>query len=124
MTQHNSNPAVLSEPRTFPTTKPSRELVKLGTGILIVASFTVPVFRSGGRTGLTFWQWIINHTIWGPPVEYVPEEDYMRELEGVKLLARDNGSGDGYSLPSAVHMRSSDLLTGREKYAVRRGQNG
>ena len=94
--------------------------MKLGIGTLIVASFTVPVFRSGGRTELTFWQWIINHTIWGPPVEYVPEEDYMRELEGVESLS----SGNGYSLPSAVHMRSSDLLTGREKYAVRRGQNG
>lgn len=49
---------------------------------LVVESFTLPVFRSGGRTGLTFWGWIFNHTIFGPPVEYVPEEDYMAELYG------------------------------------------
>lgn len=47
---------------------------------LIVESCTLPVFRSGGRKGLTFWGWVFNHTIWGPPVEYVPEEDYTREL--------------------------------------------
>lgn len=47
---------------------------------LIVESLTLPIFRSGGRTGLTYWEWIYNHTIWGPPVEYVPEEDYVREL--------------------------------------------
>ena len=46
----------------------------------VVAAFTMPVFRSGGRTGLTFFGWIKNHTIWGDPVEYVPEEDYAAEL--------------------------------------------
>jgi hypothetical protein len=43
-------------------------------GVLAVAAFTVPIFRSGGKSGLTFWGFIINHTIWGSPVEYVPEE--------------------------------------------------
>ncbi len=47
---------------------------------LVVSSFTLPIFRSGGRTGLTFWSWVKNHSIWGPPVEYVPKEDYAREL--------------------------------------------
>lgn len=47
---------------------------------LIVSSFTIPIFRSGGRTGLTFWSWVKNHSIWGPPVEYVPKEDYAREM--------------------------------------------
>lgn len=46
-----------------------------------IGSLTWPLFRSGGRTELTFWQWVFNHTIWGPPVEYVPEESYARELE-------------------------------------------
>lgn len=55
----------------------------LGAAALGIGVFAVPIFRSGGRTGLTFVGWIINHTIWGPPVEYVPEEDYSRELEGV-----------------------------------------
>ena len=61
-------------------TKPNPQLLKkVGLGLLVL-SFTVPIFRSGGRTGLTFWGWIINHTIYGPPVEYVPEEDYLAEL--------------------------------------------
>ena len=53
----------------------------LGITLLVVESFTLPIFRSGGRTGLSFWGWVKNHTIWGPPVEYVPEEDYMAELQ-------------------------------------------
>lgn len=59
-----------------------RAAPKLFTTLLVVESFTLPIFRSGGRTDLTFWGWIVNHTIFGPPVEYVPEEDYARELEG------------------------------------------
>lgn len=55
-------------------------------GTLIVLSFTLPIFRSGGRTGLTFWGWIFNHSIFGPPVEYVPFEDYARELEEIKVI--------------------------------------
>jgi len=56
---------------------------RLFLGLVAVESFTLPIFRSGGRTGLSFWGWVANHTIFGPPVEYVPEEDYSRELEGV-----------------------------------------
>lgn len=52
----------------------------LGVTLLIVESYTLPIFRSGGRTGLSFWGWVKNHSIWGPPVEYVPEEDYMAEI--------------------------------------------
>ncbi len=48
--------------------------------ILLVASFAIPVFRSGKRENLNFWEWIFNHTIWGPPVEYLPEENYELEL--------------------------------------------
>lgn len=60
-----------------------RVLPRLALGIVAVESFTLPIFRSGGRTELSFWQWIWNHTIFGPPVEYVPAEDYARELQGV-----------------------------------------
>jgi len=56
---------------------------RLLLGLLAVESFTLPIFRSGGRTGLSFWGWVKNHTIFGPPVEYVPVEDYARELQGV-----------------------------------------
>jgi len=66
--------------RTNSLTKLNPQLLKkVGLGLLVL-SFTLPIFRSGGRTGLTFWGWIINHTIYGPPVEYVPEEDYMAEV--------------------------------------------
>lgn len=60
-------------------------LKKVAIGALVIGAFAVPVFRSGGRTGLTFVGWVVNHTIFGPPVEYVPEEDYTRELEGVEM---------------------------------------
>jgi hypothetical protein len=60
---------------------------KLLTAFVAVESFTLPVFRSGGRTHLTFWGWLFNHTIFGPPVEYVPEEDYIAELEAFSKLS-------------------------------------
>ena len=60
-------------------------LPRLLIGLVAVESFTLPIFRSGGRTGLSFWQWVYNHTIFGPPVEYVPQEDYAREFEGTTL---------------------------------------
>ena len=51
----------------------------LGVWLLVIA-FTWPVFRSGGRSGLTMFDWIREHSIWGSPVQYVPAEDYMAEL--------------------------------------------
>ncbi len=47
--------------------------------LALIASF-IPVWRSGNRGGLTFWGFILNHTVFGPPVEYVPEEDYITAL--------------------------------------------
>jgi len=55
---------------------------KLLLGLVAVESFALPIFRSGGRTNLSFWQWVVNHTVFGPAVEYIPVEDYSRELEG------------------------------------------
>ena len=55
--------------------------------VLAIASF-LPVWRSGGRENLTFWGWVINHTIFGPPIEYVPLEQYEEELKGCKLICR------------------------------------
>lgn len=49
--------------------------------VAVVSALTVPVFRSGGRRNLTFLGWIVNHTIYGPRVEYVPEEDYAAEFK-------------------------------------------
>ncbi len=56
---------------------------RLFLGLLAVESVTLPLFRSGGRTGLSFWQWVVNHSVFGPPIEYVPSESYSRELEGI-----------------------------------------
>lgn len=43
--------------------------------LLLVFSF-LPVFRCGLRDHINFWVWIKEHTIWGHPVEYIPEEYY------------------------------------------------
>jgi hypothetical protein len=51
------------------------------------ASF-LPVWRSGGRENLNFWEFIINHTIFGPPVEYIPEEFYLTELSPASITRR------------------------------------
>ncbi|MBU0598982.1 hypothetical protein KKF61_08430 [Patescibacteria group bacterium] len=51
-----------------------------GTIVILGAASLVPVWRSGGRKNMTFWGWIWNHTVFGPRVEYVPEEDYTAEL--------------------------------------------
>ena len=56
--------------------------------VLIGVLTLLPVWRSGGREHLNFWGWILNHTIFGPPVEYVPEEDYKAELEGSGICRR------------------------------------
>jgi len=55
------------------------EQTKRGVALVVVASL-LPVWRSGGRENLTFWGWVWNHTIFGPKVEYVPEEDYKAEV--------------------------------------------
>lgn len=43
----------------------------------LVLAFTLRIFRSGLQDKLTLWGWIFNHTIYGPPLEYIPKEDYM-----------------------------------------------
>jgi hypothetical protein len=44
--------------------------------LLILGLTFLPVFKSGGKLGLNFWQWIYNHMIFSGKPEYVPEEDY------------------------------------------------
>lgn len=61
--------------------------MKKGGLIFLGAASLLPIWRSGGRGNLTFWGWVWNHTIFGPPVEYVPEEDYEAEL-GVGINGR------------------------------------
>lgn len=58
--------------------------------LLVAAAVSfLPIFRSGGREGLNFWSWIWNHTIWGPDVEYIPEEDYAKQIEEYAKLQDD-----------------------------------
>ena len=46
-------------------------------GIILVTAFSfLPIFRSGLRKNLSFWEMVWNHTIFGPFPEYIPEEDY------------------------------------------------
>lgn len=50
-------------------------------------ALTIPVFRSGGKTNLTFFGWLRNHTIFAPAgPEYVPRESYMEEMQGIKCV--------------------------------------
>ena len=51
--------------------------------LLLIAFFTIPIFRSGGRSNLTGFQWLKEHTVFGSPIQYVPSEDYARELENI-----------------------------------------
>ena len=46
--------------------------------VILSASFVLPIFKSGGKRGLNFWEWLINHTIWAEKTEpeYIPREDY------------------------------------------------
>lgn len=107
MTQPSSPRIALSAILTFLMTKPGKEHILLGLrqrramgrthpgiekgalkwvfgGLLLAEAFTLPVFRSGGKTGLSFIGWLRNHTIFGDPgPEYVPEEDYAREFQGM-----------------------------------------
>ena len=50
--------------------------------LLLVLISLIPFWRSGRRGRMNFWGFLMNHTIWGPPTEYVPEEDYEKALEG------------------------------------------
>jgi hypothetical protein len=44
----------------------------------VVIAFTLPIFRSGLKTNLTFFEFVKNHTIFaGNKIpEYIPREDY------------------------------------------------
>lgn len=53
------------------------EISKDALVLVLIASFAIPIFKSGGKRGLNFWEWLLNHTIWAPKgLEYIPEEDY------------------------------------------------
>ena len=43
--------------------------------LALVISF-LPIFRGGLRENINFWEFLKEHTIYGSPVEYIPEEEY------------------------------------------------
>lgn len=51
----------------------NKEIALMG----FVALSLVPIWRSGLRQNMNLWEWIINHTVFGPPSEYIPEEYYL-----------------------------------------------
>jgi len=59
-------------------------VVFLGLGVL----GSMPVWSCGLRKRLTLWEFVLDHTVFGPDPEYVPEELYTQPLtegEFVKL---------------------------------------
>lgn len=48
---------------------------KVSIGLL--AFSLLPIWTSGLREKMTLWEWIINHTTFGAPSEYIPEEYYL-----------------------------------------------
>ena len=57
---------------------------------IFALSISWKIFRCGGRTNLTCLGWVVEHSVFGSPVQYVPEENYARELEGTYLDEEDN----------------------------------
>ena len=47
---------------------------------VVALAFSSPIFRSGLKSDLTLIEFIVNHTVFGDPVEFIPKEDYMQEL--------------------------------------------
>ena len=61
-----------------------------GTVLVILAGLAlVPVWRCGIRENLSFYEFVLEHTIWGHEVEYIPEELLTRgETEGIYMEIR------------------------------------
>ena len=80
-----------------PLSKDSKYLVDItgknwATALVWIFALSISwkIFRCGGRTNLTCLGWIVEHSVFGSPVQYVPEENYSRELEGTYLDAEGN----------------------------------
>ena len=56
---------------------PGKLVISRDLAVLVLVASFVPVWRCGLRSDLNFWQWWQEHTIFGHPVEYIPEEEYQ-----------------------------------------------
>ncbi len=59
---------------------PNKLGISKDVAFLLVAASFLPVWRSGLRDDMNFWQFVLNHTVWGDKVEYIPEEYYGEDL--------------------------------------------
>lgn len=57
---------------------------------IVALSISWKIFRCGGRTELTALDWLVEHSVFGSPIQYVPEESYMKELEGTWIDEQGN----------------------------------
>jgi len=87
---------------------------KLALAAATVAAFTVPIFSSGLKRDLTFTQWILNHTKWGPVPMYIPREmvitqglDYGPDEFGIRHVVA-NGQ-DQYRAMKRLNYEEYDL---------------
>ena len=51
----------------------------------IAALGLIPIWRSGEKDHLTFYQFVKSHTIWGSFPQYIPVETLSEELTGEEL---------------------------------------
>lgn len=53
--------------------------VKINSSVLIALGLAtlLPVWRSGIKGNLNFWQFIHNHTVWSNVPQYIPEENFQ-----------------------------------------------
>ena len=67
-----------------PTVKHSRYFTvsKVTIVWIVVLAFTLPIFRSGLKTNLSFVEWLRNHTVFGDAVQFIPKEDYDSAFRG------------------------------------------
>lgn len=62
-----------------------------GKLIFLAALGLLPIWRSGAKGGLTFYGWVINHTVFGDFPEYIPREQYDTGFCGPTYVEADNG---------------------------------
>ena len=71
----------MSRKRYLSVRRPTKHYTaKLVLVWVVAMAFYLPIFRSGLKSNLTFFDFVKNHTVWGDKVEFIPKEDYMQEL--------------------------------------------
>ena len=74
------NISALTKPSGYAEKHIKHRKLKLALVWGVALAFYWPIFRSGLKSNLTLIEFIVNHTVFGDPVEFIPKEDYMQEL--------------------------------------------